>query len=624
MQKHVHHRFSMSTSTRAKTAAKAGSTRRSSSAPVPGMGAIPLRRGFAFRLWAPHAETVSVVGTFNEWDPARHVLEREAHDTWFGIVPEAEAGHEYAFVLRHDGEEIRRVDPRARRVVNSAGNGILWAPPARRPRAISLPSHDQLVIYELHIGSFNTTPGTPGTFASAAARLPYLRDLGINVVEIMPVGEFAGDFSWGYNPAHPFAVESIYGGPDGLLAFIDAAHEHGIAVILDVVYNHFGPSDLSLWQFDGWQENGMGGIYFYNDWRAATPWGDTRPDYGRGEVRSYIRDNAMMWLHDFGVDGLRWDMTVFIRSYKGNPGDPGDDLKEGWGLMQWLNNEIAREFPGAFTIAEDLRNSEWLVKGTGAGGAGFNAQWDGAFVHPVRGALITPEDEHRDLNAIVDALQARYDGDAFKRVVYSESHDEVANGKARLPTEIAADAPGDCVARKRSTLAAALVFTAPGVPMLFQGQEFLEDEWFRDHVPIDWAKLDRFHGIQQCYRDLIALRLNRAGHTAGLTGQHLHVHHVDHERKVLAFHRWRDGGAGDDVVVVLNLSHQPVSEYAIGVPTAGRWQVRLNSDSRAYSDDFSDHPGQDCEATEEPLDGKSHRIVTGIGAYAGAIFSVDQ
>ena len=116
-------------------------------------------------------------------------------------------------------------------------------------------------------------------------RLDHLVKLGINAIQIMPIVEFVGDYSWGYNPAHIFAVESAYGGPDGFKQLVWEAHKRGIAVILDVVYNHFGPSDLDLWQFDGWQENNKGGIYFYNDHRSKTPWGDTRPDYGRGEVR---------------------------------------------------------------------------------------------------------------------------------------------------------------------------------------------------------------------------------------------------------------------------------------------------------------------------------------------------
>jgi hypothetical protein len=158
-----------------------------------------------------------------------------------------------------------------------------------------MPPHNELVIYELHIGTFRrTSPDKPGTFDDAIGGLDHLKRLGVNAVEVMPIAEFAGDLSWGYNPALPFAIGQAYGGADGFKRFVKAAHERGIAVILDVVYNHFGPSDLHLWQFDGWSENGLGGIYFYNDDRANTPWGQTRPDYGRPEVRQYIRDNAVM------------------------------------------------------------------------------------------------------------------------------------------------------------------------------------------------------------------------------------------------------------------------------------------------------------------------------------------
>ena len=130
----------------------------------------------------------------------------------------------------------------------------------------------------------------------------------------MPPFEFAGDISWGYNPSHLFAIESGYGGPDAFKRFIREAHAHGIAVIVDVVYNHFGPSDLDLWRFDGWSEGDGGGIYVYNDERAMTPWGATRPDYGRGEVRTFLRDSALTWLEEFRCDGLRFDATVYIRS----------------------------------------------------------------------------------------------------------------------------------------------------------------------------------------------------------------------------------------------------------------------------------------------------------------------
>ncbi|MDB6094264.1 MAG: 1,4-alpha-glucan branching protein [Verrucomicrobia bacterium] len=591
------------------------------------MGAIRLERGVAFRVWAPNAKAVSVIGSFNHWDISRARLAAENSGNWFGAVPEAKAGDEYLFAITtSSGEILKRIDPRARKVTNSVGNGIIWWPEiSPPPEPFPVPTQNELVIYELHIGSYHATRGQgPGTFASAQEKLPYLRELGINAVEVMPIAEFAGDFSWGYNPAHPFAVESAYGGPEGFLDFVQAAHAHGIAVILDVVYNHFGPSDLSLWQFDGWKENDGGGIYFYNDWKASTPWGSTRPDYGRAEVRSYIHDNALMWLRDFHVDGLRMDMSIFIRTVHGKHGDPGNDLADGWSLLQWINDDIRREFPRAITIAEDLRDSDWLVKTPGTGGAGFSSQWAGEFVHPVRTAMIVQDDAQRSLDSLVGAISFRYDTDAFKRVIYSESHDEVANGKARLPSEISPEHADSYFARKRSILGAALTLTAPGIPMLFQGQEFLEDKWFRDEVPVDWAKLGKFAGVHALYRDLVALRVNRGGHTAGLTGQHVHAHHVNHGRQILGFRRWKEGGAGDDVIVLMNLSHETVADHAIGVPAAGLWHVRLNSDSRAYSTDFGDQPVFDGNAKAEPYDGMEFKLLASLAPYSFVIFSQDR
>ena len=339
-------------------------------------------------------------------------------------------------------------------------------------------------------------------------KLSYLHALGVNAIELMPVKEFAGDYSWGYNPAHPFAVANAYGGREALRALIRAAHEHGIAVFIDVVYNHFGPQELALWQYDGWHENGHGGIYFYNDWRAKTPWAHTRPDYGRPEVRRYLAENARMWLQELGADGLRWDATSYIRTASGFDGDAANHLPDGWNLMRRINDEIHSTLPGRLSIAEDMQNNAALTRAASQGGAGFDAQWDAAFVHTVRAVVIGAQDEGRSMAALRDVLAARFNDSAFDRIVYTESHDEVANGKARVPEEISPGAAAGYFAKKRSVLGAVLVFTAPGIPMIFQGQEFLEDGWFDDHAPLDWSKAQSHNGIVHVYCDLIRLRRN--------------------------------------------------------------------------------------------------------------------
>ena len=593
----------------------------------PGMGAIPCETGVTFRVWAPHAEMVYATGTFNDWNKTSTPLASEKNGYWSIDVPGAKAGHEYRYFIQSPKGHLSRIDPYARKVTNSVGNGIIYDPTAFDWDGdnFHMATGNDLVIYEMHVGTFNVhEKGRPGTFESAMEKLPYLQNLGINAVEVMPITEFPGDFSWGYNPSHPFAIKSIYGGPDAFKHFVRAAHDHGIAVIVDVVFNHFGPTDLDLWQFDGWSENEKGGIYFYNDRRSRTPWGETRPDYGRGEVRQYLRDNALMWFDEYHADGLRWDAIPYIRNIDGRDADPPNDIPDGWSLMQWINVEIRKHFPGKISIAEGMHNNAWVTKDVGAGGAGFNAQWDSEFVNNIRQAIIIRDDASRDLGAVCKALEYRYELDAFRRIIFTESHDEVANGRARVPEDIWPGKVSSWFSKKRSTLGGALVFTAPGIPMIFEGQELLEDHWFQDTVPIDWSRVEDEHGILGIYRDLIALRRNLHGVTRGLCGQNIHVYHFDDSTKVLAFHRWDKQGPTDSVVVVINMKNHGCDGYVIGFPRAGLWKVRFNSDSHDYGLHFSNHPAPDVAARVEQFDGLACSGKISIGPYTMVIFSQDE
>jgi 1,4-alpha-glucan branching enzyme len=338
-------------------------------------------------------------------------------------------------------------------------------------------------------------------------------------------------------------------------------------------------------------------------------------------VRQFLRDNAMMWLEEYRIDGLRWDATAYIRNVFGNNNNPSNDIPEGWGLMQWINDEMAARQPWKIRIAEDLRGNRWLTTPTRDGGAGFSAQWAGGFVHPVREAIITGFDHAREMGAVEDAILQKFNADAFQRVIYTESHDEVANGRARVPEEIWPDQPDHYFAKKRSTLGAGLVFTAPGIPMLFQGQEFLEDEWFHDQDPIDWSKRDRFSGIVQMYRDMIRLRRNWYNNTRGLRGQHVHVFHVNHYDKLIAFHRWDQGGPGDSVVVVVNMANTTYDQYEIGFPEAGLWKVRFNGDWKGYDPEFGDHFSYDTFAHSGSKDGLPAVGNIGIGPYTMVVLS---
>ena len=592
----------------------------------PGLGANAYDGGVSFRFWAPFANSVAIIG-MGTWTPPGIPLAPEGNGYWSADINGITTGQEYKVLVNGRW----RMDPRARDVTSSTGNCIVDNTAFAWQNDFQMPGWNELVIYEMHLGTFPDDPAPRGQVFDAAIKdLSYLRDLGINVIHLLPAAEFPVDSSWGYNPAHPFSVESAYGTPRDLKRFIEAAHSHGLAVIMDVVYNHFGPNDEGTWQFDEWvpvwEGKDMGGTYYYPDWRAKTPWGEkNRPDYGRPEVREFLRDNALMWLHEFRVDGLRFDATNYIRSVNGleEPLDSPANLGGwGWNLLRWINDEIKGNQPWKITIAEDMQRNPWITKSTSEGGAGFGSQWDAGFVHPLRRALTQVRDEDRNVWEVRDAIYNRYNGDAFQRVIYTESHDEAAstNGKTRLVDAIAPGDAGGWYAKKRSTLGMAVTLSTPGIPMICQGQEI--NEWipFGDNNRIDWRKLDWFAGINLLFRDLIRLRRNWFNNTRGLRGQHVNVFHAGEDR-VLVFHRWDQGGPGDDVIVALNFSGKGYADYRIGFPRAGQWWVRLNSDWNGYSSDFGNSPGYDTTADASPLQNMPCSGNIGLGPYTALILS---
>ncbi|MBW3596006.1 MAG: alpha amylase C-terminal domain-containing protein [Planctomycetes bacterium] len=601
----------------------------------PGIGAAAFPGGVTFRVWAPFAPWVRVAGSFNQWSATANDLASEGNGYWSADIAKAAVGDHYRFVV---GSMTRwRADPRARAVTRSDGDAVVAADNYRwRVNDFTMPPWNELVIYELHLGSFLGRRATLASMLTVASRgMGHLQNLGVNAIEIMPAQEFPGDDSWGYNPTHLFAVETAYGGPDALKQFVDDAHAHGIAVILDVVYNHLGPNDLihSVWQFDGWWEgDDMGGVYFYNDWRAWTPWGHkNRPDYGRPEVRQFLHDNVLMWLEEYRIDGLRFDMTVYIRNVYGADGVPPEDPTNlggwGWSLLRWINDEVDARQPWKVMIAEDMRQNAAVTAPTSQGGAGFDGQWDDQFHHTLRRAIVVPGDEERDVWSIKSSIDRRYSPDAFRRVIYTESHDEVGEiipnplGKQRVPEHIQPGQADGWYAQKRSTLGAAVVFTSPGIPMIFQGQEMLEWIQFTGKGSMDWDKLRRFPGIVRLYRDLIRLRRNWFNNTRGLRGHHTNVYHVNPQDKVLAVHRWQEGGPGDDVIAVLNFGNRTYAGYSVGFPHPGAWRVRFNSDWSGYSPAFHNHASNDTVAHGGRLHDMPCHGDVGIGCYTAIILS---
>ena len=590
----------------------------------PGMGAVVTPEGITFRVWAPNADRLFVMGNFNDWNEENRPLSSEDNGYWSCHVQDAKPGDEYKFIIHHRENVLYKNDPYAKKMTHSNGNAVIvdlkkdWKDHEFRPAPLN-----EWVVYELHVGTFNregVEEGGVGNFFSAAKKLDYLRDLGTNVIELMPVSEFPGDRSWGYNPSHPFAVETSYGGPDGLMHFVYEAHMRGVAVILDVVYNHFGPSEMDLWQFDGWEENGMGGIYFFNDYKARTPWGDTRPDYGRPEVRNYLRDNAMLWLEIYQCDGLRLDATAIIRLLDHKNGNDSAALEEGGAFLRELNNEIREKLPHKIMMAEDLKIDGMVTKTVEQGGLGFHCQWGNGFAHTIKEILIEREDANRNFQSLLDVLFRNFNNDVFQRVIFGESHDEVSQDFSRLPDEIQpGEAEGE-FAKKKSTLGALTLLTAPAIPMIFQGQEFLTYEYFSDESPLDWGRTEKFDGIVDMYRDLIHLRKSLDGSTRGLNGQKTELFHRNDEGLILAYSRYHQDDGHNPVIVILNFSYETKYGYRIGLPYEGNWKVVFNSGWKGYDEDFSQVELFNIERMEG-VDGMPHAIMVDIPSYGGLILS---
>lgn len=537
-----------------------------------------------FRVWSPFAEEISVQGDFSNWQPIQMI--KDDQNVWSVRIKNVQPGNAYKYQIKGYDHLIHyKNDPRAKVLTDSdEGKSVVtdgrfdW----QGYDTVKMPQREQQVIYELHIGTFNRLdPATTGTFASAVERLDYLKDLGVTTIELMPVTSMAQSFGWGYAPSAIYSVESLYGGAYGMKTFVKEAHQRGLAVVLDVVYNHFFPS-TDLWQFDGWSENNRGGIYFYNDARGDTPWG-ARPDYGRPEVRSFILDNVSMWLNEYHVDGFRLDSTIYLRNTAGQNNDPANDIPDAWRLMMDINRLAHKIKPDVLMIAEDCSGNAMITTPTDRGGAGFDTQWDLGLPHVIRGALHVGM-EQPGLANLHNVLAQNFNGDWRQRIVFADSHDTAANGGARM-VAVATRDTHSVSARRIAILSSAIALTAPGIPMLLAGSEFLQGGDFNDWNSLDWVNTQKFGGIVQAHRDLIALRVNKYGDTAGLQSGYLKVLMQDENCRVLMYQRGDDNS--QPVIVVANFSGIKWSNYKLYLPY-GDWKVRFNSSWKGYSSDFMD------------------------------------
>jgi 1,4-alpha-glucan branching enzyme len=588
----------------------------------PGWGSTPyhdgLGTGVTFRVWAPNATTVNVPGTFNNWNTRAAPLAKEmSNSVWTGVwsadVASATNGSQYKYYMTN-GTGIWKQDPRARLVQysGSGGNSIVYDPTLFNWAGDNFtnPPQSDLFIYELHIGTFPSS-SVPSRFVAATDKLDYLKNLGINAVEVMPIWEFPGDDSWGYNPAQIFAVENIgYGGMDGFKTFVKACHARGIAVLLDVVHNHYGPGDLEMWNFDGYagvNSIGGGGIYFYESYTPLqiTPYADTRPNFSSNQVCSFIQDNFTLWLNECHVDGFRWDTPNLMMHDNNNVYIPAAGS-----LIQAINDGIHTNYTGKISISEDVYESK-----------GFDSAWDTSFPYTITPVLTQSQDVNRYMPTVANAIQynVRYGGTAgLGRVAFLESHDVVGdlNGGERLVTAIDTNTPNSYWARKRSTLGAVVTFTAPGMPMLFQGQEMLENQQFSSTRQVDWSKTITYSNIVLLYHDLISARRDLKGYTGGLEGDQCSMLQVDNTSKLVAFQRSKSADPRQNAVVIANFGNTNYPNYTLNFPSAGTWYVHFNSDSTNYGSDYGNTGSYVVTAAGNPV-----QATVAIGPYSALILS---
>jgi 1,4-alpha-glucan branching enzyme len=531
-----------------------------------------------------------VAGEFNGWNTTSLPMTKTGGYFTRKVAAPVNANQQYKYVFQPGtvwkpdarGWALNPADNNNTYVINPLAH--TWA-----DQDFQTPPFEDLVIYELHVGTFsgfNDGLNRAGRFRDIVdTHLGHLLYLGVNAVELMPITEFDYYESWGYNPINNWAPENAYGSPEDVKYTIDKLHQNGIAVILDVCYNHFSYSGNFMWYYDGTQ------IYFDTP-SVDTPWG-SQAAFWKPEVKDYYADNALHWLDEYHVDGFRMDATRYMRDNYIFP----DGYPDGWALMQRFNNNINARKIDAISIAEELPNDQWITYSTGSGGAGFGSQWHDAFGDNVRQEIFDAAYGDPEMWKVRDAILDSAYSNKTNLVRYVESHDEA--GQARLAVAIDNSDPYSVWAKGRSKLAQGLTLLVPGIPMFLQGGEWLENIQFGSGYGnrIDWSKATSRAPIVQFFHDLINVRKTNCGFRASAGYE---VHHLDEYNNVLALHRWCTDG--NDLIIVASFNNYDLYNYQIGFPQSGTWYEILNSQAAEYLGDGVGN-GVSVTASGGPYDG---------------------
>jgi len=548
--------------------------------------------GVNFAVWAPNAQRVSVVGSFNQWDGRRHPMrKRSASGIWEIFLPGVAAGDLYKFEIRTPAGDLQlKADPYAFRAElrPETASVVAALPPvapsshARRDaNALGAP----LSIYEVHLGSWRRVPEQGDrwlTYRELAAQLiPYVKDLGFTHIELLPVSEHPFDGSWGYQPIGLYAPTARFGSPDDFRYFVDAAHAGGIGVLLDWVPGHFPTDAHGLATFDGTHlyEHADPREGFHQDWNTLIF------NYGRREVLNYLVGNALYWIERFGIDGLRVDAvaSMLYRDYSRKEGEwipnvhGGRENLEAIAFLRTLNQVICAERPEAIMIAEESTSFPQVSRPLDMGGLGFHYKWNLGWMNDTL-RYMQEDPVHRRYHHDRMTFGLAY---AFsENFILPLSHDEVVHGKHSILGRM----PGDAWQRFANLRAYyGFMWGHPGKKLLFMGCEFGQEQEWRVERSLDWHLLDAppHAGVQRLVRDLNAVQRHYAAlHQADFDARGFAwITREDNTNSVLSFVRRADDGAL--VVVVCNFTPVPRHGYRLGA-APGRYREIINTDALIY------------------------------------------
>ncbi len=555
--------------------------------------------GVHFAVWAPNAERVSVIGDFNAWDGRVHPMRLLVpNGIWELFIPELGEGEKYKFEVRTPGGDILKktdpfgfafeLPPQSAAIVRDItrygwGDGEWMDTRAGRHGWFDRP----LAIYEAHLGSWARVPEEGNRFLSyrelAHRLVPYVRDMGFTHLELLPVMEHPFSGSWGYQVIGFFAPTSRFGTPDDFKYFVDKCHQAGIGVILDWVPGHFPKDAYGLARFDGTA------LYEHADPRQGEhqDWGTLIFNYARNEVRNFLLSNALFWLEEYHIDGLRVDAvaSMLYLDYSRREGQwvpnrfGGRENLDAITLLQELNRLTHGEHHGTLTAAEESTAWPGVSRPVHLGGLGFSYKWNMGWMHDM--LQYTHEDPiHRRWNHNLITFSMLY---AFtENFILPLSHDEVVHGKGALLDKM----PGDAW-QKYATLRTlyGYMYAHPGKKLLFMGGEFGQwREWSHDRS-LDWHLLDdpSHAGLRRLVQDLNwHYNTQPPLHECDFDpGGFRWIDCNDNENSVVSLVRYaRD--RHDFLVSVFNFTPVPRAEYRIGVPAAGWYAELLNSDATAY------------------------------------------